>query len=295
MCRWRENTAGFTTVELVVACAVLLALTGAVAAVTAPVRHAVERSITASDLSGGLRLTLERLASEVREAGSAASVRIDRIRLGTVLPAIVPLADLDSSLSSTPATAIRLTRIARLAAQGVLQVRADIGTPWLQLEPTAPCSAVGAGCGLRRGVQALLHDESRALVVDIAAVADGGVVQLAAPLTTAFESGAVIAALTTTAYGIRTDPDGSFRLVRVTPDSEQPVLQSVVGFEVRVAGPDPFDVRRVDFTIRVEAQSAAMRGPAGPLFRRPGSSRYVAQWVPDIQLRMSVAPHNLTE
>jgi hypothetical protein len=52
---------------------------------------------------------------------------------------------------------------------------------------------------------------------------------------------------------------------------------------------DLFRVRRLDIRLRVEAASATLRGPAGPLFRRAGTATQAARWVPDIELRASIA------
>lgn len=288
-----SNSSGFTTLELLIASALLLAVFGAVAAMAIPLRDAFERSLGAADLTGGSRAVLERLTAEVREAGSAAAVGVGRVRLADLLPVIIPLSDLDAGSVTNPARAVRITRIPFLAPQGVLQADAGIGTVLLQVETVAPCSAVGFACGLRAGVMAVLYDETRATTVGVDSVADGGVVRLGSPLTMAFGRGAVIAAVSVTAYGLRSDPDGSSRLVRATQGAEQPLLQSVVDFEVAVHGVDPLHIRQVDFRLRVEAPSAAMRGPVGRLFRRPGSSRRAAQWVPDIELRASVAARSL--
>ncbi len=289
------SSTGFTVLELLIACALMLATAGAVAAMATPLRDAFERSLGAADLTGGSRAVLERLTAEVREAGSAASVGVGRVRLANVLPTIVPLSDLDSGFATAPARAIRITRIPFLAPQGVLQTDASVGAVALQLETVAPCSAVGFACGLRADTIAVLHDESRATMVTVQSVADGGVVRLRAPLSMTFAAGAVIAAVSVTSYGVRGDPDGSSRLVRATPEIEQPMLESVVDFEVAVFGADPLHVRQVDVRLRVEAASAALRGPAGRLFRRPGSSRRPAHWVPDIELRTSVAIRSVTE
>jgi hypothetical protein len=51
---------------------------------------------------------------------------------------------------------------------------------------------------------------------------------------------------------------------------------------------DLFRVRRVDVTVRVEAQAAVLRGPAGRLFSRTGTGVSPLRWVPDRELRFAV-------
>src|SRR5262245_25085227 len=86
---------GFTLVELLVASAGLLVTMAFVAALAMPLRDGFERALGAADLIGGSRTVLDRLAADVREAGSRASV--GGARLADLVPPVVPLASLDST------------------------------------------------------------------------------------------------------------------------------------------------------------------------------------------------------
>ena len=62
--------------------------------------------------------------------------------------------------------------------------------------------------------------------------------------------------------------------------------------------PDRWDadllrIRGVGVRIRVQAALSALRGPAGALFVNGGTSRGGNQWLPDIDVRVQVAPRNL--
>jgi hypothetical protein len=46
-------------------------------------------------------------------------------------------------------------------------------------------------------------------------------------------------------------------------------------------------------TLRVESALSALRGPAGLLFTRGGTSGSGERWLPDFEVRFSVAPRNL--
>jgi hypothetical protein len=64
------------------------------------------------------------------------------------------------------------------------------------------------------------------------------------------------------------------------------------------ASPSRYDadllrVRTVTVTVRVEAAAASLRGPAGPLFVRPGQSASARRWLPDRAQRFTIAPRNL--
>lgn len=283
------NVRGFTLVELLVASAGLLVTMACVAALAVPLRDGFERSLGAADLTGGSRTVLERLAGEIREAGARASVGGGR--LADVLPPIVPMTTIDSSIWADPGQAFRVTRVPLLAPQGRLLSDVTAGSVTVTLDTTNRCTAVGAGCGLRAGMTALLYDTAHAEAVNVSVVT-GGVIRFDAPLTWAYAAGAVLASATITAYGLRPAPDGSLRLVRSMGASEQPLLDDVVDFRVRVVGADPLHARRVELSLRVEAPSAAMRGPAGRFFRRPGSARRPAAWVPDVEIRTTVSLRN---
>ncbi len=51
--------------------------------------------------------------------------------------------------------------------------------------------------------------------------------------------------------------------------------------------------RRVGVTLRVEAASASLRGPAGALFTRAGTSTTAQRYVPDREVHFDVAPRNI--
>lgn len=51
--------------------------------------------------------------------------------------------------------------------------------------------------------------------------------------------------------------------------------------------------RHVRVTLRVEAAAALLRGPAGPVFTRAGTSTTAERYVPDREIQFDVAPRNL--
>jgi type II secretory pathway pseudopilin PulG len=56
---------------------------------------------------------------------------------------------------------------------------------------------------------------------------------------------------------------------------------------------DLLRVRAVAATLRVQAASPSLRGPAGPLFMRSGTSTSGSRWVPDLEIHVQTAPRNL--
>jgi hypothetical protein len=56
---------------------------------------------------------------------------------------------------------------------------------------------------------------------------------------------------------------------------------------------DLLRVRRVRVRLRLQAAAAGVRGPAGPLFARPGTARAADRLVPDLEVQFDVVPANL--
>jgi hypothetical protein len=56
---------------------------------------------------------------------------------------------------------------------------------------------------------------------------------------------------------------------------------------------DLLRIRKVKVTLRVQVSDPTLRGPAGPLFLRGGTSRGGAQYIPDHEISFDVAPRNL--
>lgn len=56
---------------------------------------------------------------------------------------------------------------------------------------------------------------------------------------------------------------------------------------------DLLDIRMVRVTLRVQAASAGLRGPAGPLFVRGGTARSGERYLPDREISFAVRPRNL--
>jgi hypothetical protein len=283
---------GFTTIELLIAAAVVTAVTGALAAMMAPLGSAIDRANANADMDAGTRTVIQQLTAEVRLGGSDAAIALPTARLARVLPPLALLHDLESGVVGLPATAVRITFIPHLAAQGTLEVAAAAGDALLRLETTTRCATGLPACGFRSGQPALLYASNVVSTVAISEIFEGSVT-LASPLNVSFPAGAVLAEFVSVTYGTRAVADGSQRLVRISSGgAEQPMLDNVVAFTLATDTGDPSDAGRLTCTLRVQAPSAAFRGPAGLLFLHAGTASRTRDWIPDVEHRVVVAVRN---
>lgn len=283
------NARGFSLIELLVACAVVLVIGGALAAMIAPLRAMVDRSLASADLEGGRRAVLEMLAADLREAGADPAVSPVDVRLARAVPPLMFTADLDAGSSVLPAGALWITAAPHRGAQAVLRSPAAAGDQVLLIDTAARCPGGPPSCGFASEMPAHLLGIDAAEAVTVA-LAGHGFVTLRQPLTFAFPPGSILTAVSTVGYGTRPDGQGALRLVRRTAGgAEQPMIDHVVAFSIDADSLDARRVRRVVVTMRLEAPSAALRGPAGILFRRGGSAPGPRWWLPDVETRLSIA------
>jgi type II secretory pathway pseudopilin PulG len=283
---------GFSLVELLIAAALATAVAGALAAMVAPLATFIDRAHANADMDAGMRSALQHLTADLRQAGSDAAIALPGARLARVLAPVTLLRDLESGEAAVPGTAIRLTFVPRLAAQGALAVGAAAGDTLLRLDTASRCATGPPSCGFRPGQSAVLYSSAGAAAVSIDRPAEG-VVVLTRPLGVAFPAGAVLCEIITVSYGTRHVADGSRRLVRLTTGgAEQPMLDHVVEFSAATDTGDPVLASSLSWILRVQAPAAAFRGPAGFLFRRAGTATRARQWVPDVEVRGAVALRN---
>lgn len=283
---------GFTLIELLMATAIVMAITGILAAFVGPLAAVIDRAHASADMEAGSRTVIQHLTHDLREAGTDAAILPAHTRLARVVPPVVLLRDLASGEAALPATAIRVASVPHLAAQGRLAVAAAAGDTVLWLETAFRCATGPPSCGFRAGQRAVLYTNAAALDVIVVDTSEG-TVTLASPLTTAFDAGAVLAELDTVMYGIRQVGNGSHRLVRISSGgAEQPLLDNVVEFTIMADTGDPLAPGRLSWTLRVQAPSADLRGPAGYLFRQAGTATQGRRWLPDVEIRMAVTVRN---
>lgn len=282
---------GFSLIELLVACALLMIIASAVAALAAPLRSALDRSDAGAQLETTARAALEPLVADVRASGSDAAVGDGQFRLAAVVPRVWPTPDLGTDVFATPGGAVRVTRIDG-GAQAVLAAPAAVGAAAVTIETASRCSGGPPACGFAPGTAVVIYTDLGAEHANVQAIG-AGVLVLDRALALPFPAGAVVASPVTATYGTRPAGGDSRTLVRITGGgAEQPMLDNVVEFEVAADSGDPWRIGGLSVRIRLQAPGAWMRGPVGYLFRRAGTAADARRWMPDVELRLTIAARN---
>lgn len=236
------NHAGFTLVELLASTVVLLVVASAVGGLAVAVQRGFDHGLASGELVARGRTGLMSLVAELRDAGSGVVIGSPALALAEVRPLVVPARSLTDPRQISPFTAVTIWRAT--GAQALLAENTPAGSMVVRLDPAAPSVHQDGTGGFATGELATIVDATRAEIVTVAAVASGlWTVTLAAPLRGPFATGAVIAGVSRTTFGLRSAAGGFQRLVRISSGgAEQPLADSVSGFEVSTWGvPGPLD------------------------------------------------------
>ena len=237
------------------------------------------------------------------------------------------------SSDSFRSDAITLVDVPDTAAQTTLVADVPSGAWGLPVAPVPGCTGGLRLCAFSAGTTVLVYDDDGAFdLLTIGSVVEATTTLTTTSAALApHRTGAAVVAVEVRSYYLKNDTTTqSTQLVRTDltgPDA--PVADHVVGlaFEyygeggvsplpgvlVRIDattltdGPwrpdaaagnrwdaDLSRVRAVAVTLRVEAASAALRGPAGLLFSRGGTATDAKRWVPDHEIRFTVSPRNMS-
>lgn len=273
---------GFSLVELLIATALLLVITGALVAAVVPVRHVVARADARDAMVAGGRGALELLHAAVHEAGSGDAIG-GRAFFAAMVPPVVILRDLDATEEVEAGAALRLSRVPAGAAQAIVRDPIAAGHAHLRIDAAGPCPGLFGVCGFTPGLRAVVYDDTGIAAFTVTAVRADGTLHVSPPIDATFAPGAIAAAVSTVTFGLR--PAGeAFDLVRLSDAGAlQPVVSNVVEFSVRRRG------RLIELTLRVQAAEASLRGPRGTLFRQAGLATTAWRWVPDLHWTTRVA------
>lgn len=304
---------GFTLVELLVAATITLTVTAALLAAINPADGVFSGELEAADQQQRLRVASGVFVKDLTMAEMV--LPYHRVRTA---------GDAPGTFRSDALTVIYQPSRARSTLQTALP--AASGSVRVNIGPGCPLN--DGVCGLSDASTVLVSDDTKSADAFYVDDVQASVLALRHTMTDSpkvYAPGSRIVEAVVRSYFLKSDGSvDSVQLVRDDSDggAAVPVVDHVVelGFEYfsgassadRLGGavltdgpwlpdslaPNRFDadllrIRSIAVSIRVESALAALRGPAGPLFSRGGTSRRGSRFLPDLQARVHVSPRNL--
>ena len=316
---------GFSMIELLAATAVTLVVAAGTVGLIQSAQSAFSAEPETADLQQRLRVTAEALFDDLVMAGAG---RLDA-HLAPVLPFRRGALN-DDGPGRYRSDALTLYYLPANGADATLAADLTPGSRVLEIVTSGPCPQHISPCGFAIGSDVLLSDESgnfgRFTLTAVTNSPPTLTIDRPADAVATYRAGSRVAEVVDRTYLLRRDPAANTSQVMVYDGSmnpDRPLADHIVGLTFEYFGsasntlvrqsagdltdgpwrPDEMSanrwdadllrIRKVAVTIRVEAASEALRGPAGLLFANAGTSRAASVWVPDQELRFEVALRNL--
>jgi hypothetical protein len=243
----RDDAAGFTLVEMLIACSVMLTIFAATFALVHPTEGIFKAQPEVSDMQQRLRTSVDILTKDLLTAGAGADVGSDTGPLFSYLPPVLPYraGDRDSDPPGTyRADAISVAYVPVAAAQATIRGRVPIDANDVEglAPPNCPPSTSNQWCGFRPGMRVLLFDAAgrwdTATLTDVQPAA--GHLQLESGVATPLAAGAHITQVVThTYYSKASAATDTPQLMHYDGErSDLPVVDHIVRLEFQYFG-DP--------------------------------------------------------
>jgi prepilin-type N-terminal cleavage/methylation domain-containing protein len=237
--RAEAREGGFTLIEMLVATAIMLTVTGAVFQLMNPAHGVVRAQSEASDRQQRLRVSVDSLRKDLVLAGAGLHAGVAGGSLGGYFAPVLPYRVGDSR--SDPAAsvffrrdAISVVYVPAAPLQTTLRDPLAPGSNLLRVEPQAGCPPTGANrlCGFSEGLRAMLLDPSGAWDPITITDVDGQSLELAfkGALSAGYAKGTHLTQVVMHTYYLRTDPGAStYQLMHYDgATTDLPVVDDVV-------------------------------------------------------------------
>jgi prepilin-type N-terminal cleavage/methylation domain-containing protein len=243
---------GFTVIELLIAMAIVVSITGLLAQVVEPGRAAFERVPAELDLQQRGRTAIDVITRAVRSAGADVIATGKLGAFADILPAV--------SLTGPDQAGQRFTALTVMApvangAQGTLETGQADAAASITFA-TAPCPNVKEVCGFNPGMTAVITDGAGHHDIFIVRSTVAGLRALAADrvFSRVYPPGSAVIEIERHTYALASQADGSLSLLRETAaGAGQPVVDFVAALSFHAAGPS------VDVAITVQAATQSLR------------------------------------
>lgn len=323
----RRHERGFTLVELLVAACITLSVTAAIVAAARPAEGVFAAQSEAADEQQRGRVAASVLFRDLMMAGAGPDTGRDAGSLARTLAPILPrqagTGGDEAGVFRHDAITVMFVPSPRAQTTIASALPAQSGT--VRVNTGDGCPLIDDACGLSQASTVLVYDDTG--WVDTFRVADvsGSLLQLlhtSADSPKVYAAGSRIVGATVRSYVLKADEaSDTVQLMRDDHDGGPvvPVVDHVVGLSFEYFdgsalldrpiltdgpwrpeedAPNRFDVdllriRTVAVLVRIESAIAALRGPAGALFSRAGTSRSGNRFLPDLEIRFRVTPRNM--
>jgi len=229
---------GFSLVELLVAAALALLITGALAAALNPSRLLAESQAEAMDMQQGARFAIAALRRDLSLAGAGPERGAGAGPLVNYLPPILPrrigARDADSAATAR-SDAFSVLWVPRTSAQATLDATLDTGR--LVVSPSDACFPASMACGFSQGMGVVVFDDTGRFDLFTAIGADATgvtVLRRAAGAALSYPIGSAAAEVIARTWYF----DPATRQLRQydTETTDTPVLDDVVAMRVEYFG-----------------------------------------------------------
>jgi len=306
------NQKGFTLVELLVAATITVTVTAALLAAMNPADGVFSSELEAADQQQRLRVSSGVFVRDLAMSALVLPYRFSRTG-----------GDPPGTFRADAVTVLYPSSHARAALANA--VAAESGQARVNIGPGCPLN--DSVCGLSNASTVLVSDETKSFdAFRVDGVEEQVLVLHHMMIDSAkvYAPGSRLVEAVVRSYFLKADATAdSIQLVRDDGDGAAvPVVDHVVALRLEyfggasnterfdasaltdgpwlpdAAAPNRFDadllaIRSIAVTLRVESALASLRGPAGPLFSRGGTSRRGSRFLPDFQMRVHVSPRNL--
>lgn len=239
-----RSSRGFTIAEMVIAVAIMLAVTGAVFALVNPAQGVFQAQSEASELQQRLRIGVDAIYSDLLMAGAGAYSGSAAGALGTYFATVLPFRR--GARSPDPPGSFYPDRVSLLyvpsaSPQETTTVAMPDTSADIRVNVQPGCPASDPLCGFQPGMTAMIFDETGAydtfrvsgLVTSPAAVQHAG-----QPLSRAYRAGASLTRVVAVTYWLKTDTVAKvYQLMRYDgEETDLPVVDEVVGLNFEYYG-----------------------------------------------------------
>jgi hypothetical protein len=230
---------GFSLVELLVAVVITVLVIAGALVVAASARSTFMVEPAAFDTARRLRESADALAGALRGAGGALSAGDGVGWLGSSVPVVWPLTNLDETSSATFSALWILRAVAEGGGGRSLLPQPGPGAALTLDRANGACPLTAVVCGFDVGDAAVVFDgRGHFDVFEIALVSDAlGQIMPSAPLSRAYAAGSWIVEARADRFGLVRQADGSHTLTRVTwAGAREPLVDGIVELDIGVWG-----------------------------------------------------------